>query len=142
LVFHHATSQHTSSPASPTPAPLDEIAMEKQGLALQEKGDFAAAEPLLRQCLAIRQRTLGPEHIDTLAAMNNLGNLLHDRGKLDEAEAIHYGCLAAREKTLGPDHPHTLGSLNNLALVLRAKGDFAGAEPLYRRAWTTMQRTA
>ena len=55
--------------------------MEHEALALQDKGEYKAAEELFRKCLAERQRALGPDHTDTLAAMNNLANLLHERGE-------------------------------------------------------------
>jgi tetratricopeptide (TPR) repeat protein len=128
--------------AAPVLAPLTPEAMEDQALALQDKGDYAAAEDLFRRCLAERQGVLGTEHIDTLAAINNLANLLHDRGNDSEAGFLHQQCLEVRERTLGPDHPHTLASLNNLALVLKAKGDLAAAEPFSRRAWESMRRIA
>jgi tetratricopeptide (TPR) repeat protein len=108
--------------------------MEHEALALQDKGEYKAAEELFRNCLSERQRALGADHIDTLAAMNNLANLLHDRGENLEAESLHQQVLEARERTLGPDHPHTLATLNNLALVLKARGSFAEAEPYARRA--------
>lgn len=130
LIVVILSQRRPPAPAAATPAPLNPQVLEEQALALQEKGDYAAAEELFRTCLAERQRVLGPEHIDTLAAMNNLANLLHDRGKNAEAGSLHRVALDARERTLGPDHPHTFASLNNLALVLQANGDLAGAEPV------------
>jgi tetratricopeptide (TPR) repeat protein len=114
-------SCHKAPPPPPAPPPLSANDLETRGLALQEKGDFPAAEKDLRECLDERERTLGPEDIDTLAALNNLANLLLDRGQLDEAEALDSRCLEARQRTLGPDHPHTHASQNNLAIVLRSK---------------------
>ena len=70
--------------------------MEHEALALQEKGEYKPAEELFRNCLSERQRTLGADHIDTLAAMNNLANLLHDRGENLEAETLHQQVLEAR----------------------------------------------
>jgi tetratricopeptide (TPR) repeat protein len=113
----------------PTAVPQSAESMEQEALALQDKGEYKAAEGLFRKCLAERQRALGADNIDTLAAMNNLANLLHGRGENSEAETLHLQVLEARERILGPDHPHTLASLNNLALVLNARGNFAGAEP-------------
>src|ERR1700752_1605609 len=72
-----------------TAVPPDPQAMEEEAVALQEKGEYAAAEELFRKCLSERQRIFGPEHIDSLAAMNNLANLLHDRGINAEAETLH-----------------------------------------------------
>jgi hypothetical protein len=62
-------------------APRSSESMEQEALALQDKGEYQAAEELFRKCLAERQRALGADHIDTLAAMNNLANLLHERGE-------------------------------------------------------------
>jgi hypothetical protein len=95
----------------PAPVPPSPQVMEEQALALQGRGEYAAAEELFRECLTERQKVLGPENIDSLAAMNNLANLLHDRGKDTEAETLHRQArMLAR--TLGADHPHTLASLN------------------------------
>ncbi len=42
------------------------------GRTLQAKGDRTAAEPLYRSVLEIRERTLGPDHRDTLTSVRNL----------------------------------------------------------------------
>ena len=63
--------------------------MEQEALKLQDKGEYKIAEELFRKCLAERQRTLAADHIEVLAAMNNLANLLHERGENTEAEALH-----------------------------------------------------
>ena len=86
------------SEALPPPIAPSAEAMEKEALALQDKGEYPAAEELFRKCLAERQRTLGTDHIDSLAAMNNLANLLHDRGNNAEAETLHQQALEAREE--------------------------------------------
>ncbi|MEP6672375.1 MAG: hypothetical protein ABJF10_24635, partial [Chthoniobacter sp.] len=39
--FHHAPPKAAVAPATPVPAPMDEITMEKTALELQEKGNFA-----------------------------------------------------------------------------------------------------
>ena len=38
---------------------------------LLKKGDLAAAEPLLREALAVHRETLGSRHPDTLISINN-----------------------------------------------------------------------
>ena len=55
---------------------------------LQDQGKLSEAEPLFREALAARRRTLGDEHPDTLTSVNNMASLLLDQGKLDEARAI------------------------------------------------------
>ena len=58
------------------------------GALLLAKGDFAAAEPLLREALEGLRETLGNRHADTLSSMNNLGMLLEDKGDLAAAEPL------------------------------------------------------
>jgi tetratricopeptide (TPR) repeat protein len=100
LMIVVAPARRSEAPVS-APVPPSPQAMEEEALALQDKGEHAAAEQLFRECLTERQRVLGPEHIDTLAAMNNLANLLHVRGNNAEAEMLHRQALEARERTLG-----------------------------------------
>ena len=66
--------------------------------------------------LAGRERVLGPDHPDTLSAMNNLAVSLSDQGDLPAARALWEKVLAGRERVLGPDHPDTLSAMNNLAV--------------------------
>ena len=42
------------------------------------EGDSAAAEPLHRRALEVRERVLGPEHPDTLQSLNNLAVWLRE----------------------------------------------------------------
>ena len=59
---------------------------------LEARGAFAEAEPLLRRDLEARERRRGPEHRDTLTAVNNLAAVLHHLGKFSEAPLM---CCAA-----------------------------------------------
>jgi tetratricopeptide (TPR) repeat protein len=81
-----------------------------------------------------RQKALGAEHPDTLAALENLVRTLRKQGELEEAEASARSGLAARERVLGAHHPDTFGNLATLADVLRDQGDASGAELLYQEA--------
>jgi hypothetical protein len=80
---------------SETAAPPTPGEMEERALALQESGNYSAAEELFRRSLSERQKALGPDHIDTLACMNNLANLLHVRNNDTEAGFLHQQCLEA-----------------------------------------------
>ena len=59
---------------------------------LVERGAFAEAVPLRRRVLEARERQLGPEHRETLIAVNNLASVLQDLGKFNEAPLM---CCAA-----------------------------------------------
>ena len=87
------------------------------------------------------ERTLGADHPDTLASVNNLANCFKARGQLKDAEALFRRALEARERTLGAEHPDTLTSVNNLAICLKDMGQLKDAETLFRRALEARERT-
>ncbi|CAK0847817.1 unnamed protein product, partial [Prorocentrum cordatum] len=97
-------------------------ALNNLALLLREAGDFAGAEPLLRDVREGRRRLCGPNHQSTLTADNNLGVLLQDMGNYSEAEPLQREAWRSRRATLGPEHPETLTALNNLATVQKAMG--------------------
>jgi len=96
---------------------------------------YSQAAPLLRDALAICEKTLGPEHRDTAGSLNNLANVLRAQGDLAGARPLFERALAISEKVLGPEHPDTaISLLNNLAQLLQAQGDLAGVRSLFERA--------
>jgi tetratricopeptide (TPR) repeat protein len=95
---------------------------------------YAEALPYSERALAIREKTLGPDHPHTATSLNNLAGLLESQGDLAGARPYYERARAISEKALGPDHPHTATSLNNLAYLLQSQGDLAGARPYYERA--------
>ncbi|MCT0223761.1 CHAT domain-containing protein [Synechococcus sp. CS-1328] len=84
--------------------------------------------------MAIREKTLGPDHPETANSLNNLAELYDNQGNYAKAEPLYIRALAINEKALGPDHPGTAQSLSNLALLFLNQGAYAKAEPLYIRA--------
>ncbi|MEM9599234.1 MAG: serine/threonine-protein kinase, partial [Acidobacteriota bacterium] len=107
---------------------------------LRYGGDFATAEALQRDVLAMRIRLYGTGHENVATAWNNLGNTLRQRGRLDEAEAYLRRALAARIELLGKDSPRTLNTDNSLALVLRDRGELAAAESRLRANLASRRR--
>ena len=60
---------------------------------------------LLRQSgrgVAIREKTLGSNHLDTAASLNSLALLLADQGDLAGARPLYERALAISEEALGP----------------------------------------
>jgi tetratricopeptide (TPR) repeat protein len=57
----------------------------------------------------------GPEHPNTLKAMESLAGPLHETGHPEEALEIRENVLLLRRKVLGPEHPDTLGAMTGLA---------------------------
>jgi tetratricopeptide (TPR) repeat protein len=98
-----------------------------------EMGNYHAAKEMGRAALEAREATLGAEHPDTLASVNNLGWVLSRQGKYEEAEVIHRQALKAKEKVIGLEHPDTLTSVHNLGSVLSKQGKYEEAEVMHRR---------
>jgi tetratricopeptide (TPR) repeat protein len=103
------------------------------GLALFESGQYTEAAPFLSRALKITEISLGADHPNTAAILNNLGHVYRSQGKYAEAEPLFKRALAIREKALGADHLDTAISLNNLVLLRYSQGKYADAEPLSKR---------
>ena len=88
------------------------------GSLLKTQGQYEEAEPLLREALEVRRRTLGDEHPGTLISINNLGLLLQDQGKYDDAEPLLREALEVKRRTPGDDHPETLKAKQKLEDLL------------------------
>jgi tetratricopeptide (TPR) repeat protein len=96
--------------------------------------NYVGAEPLFRRALAINEKVLGPEHLNTTLNLNRLANVLFRKGDNAGAEPIYHRALRVCEKTLGSDHLLTTTIKNNIATLMRSRGDLPGAEALYREA--------
>ena len=103
-------------------------------LYLWNRGEYGAAEPLYTRALAIREKTLGPDHPDVAKSLNNLAILYSEQERYGDAEPLLTRALAIVEKALGPDHPAVAQSLNDLAGLYDAQGRYQEAEPLLRGA--------
>jgi tetratricopeptide (TPR) repeat protein len=102
------------------------------GWVLYDQGHYQQVETVLREVLKERERLLGPEHPDTIAARHYLARALNLQGRYAEAEAEFRHVLKLRTRVLGPEHPDTLRTRNNLANVLDDEGKHAEAEAEYR----------
>ncbi|WP_229205957.1 KGGVGR-motif variant AAA ATPase [Duganella sp. Leaf126] len=86
-------------------------------LYLQE-GRLRQATACFEESLALRQRAMGDEHLDTVASKGNLAGALRLQGQLDEAQFLEESVIAARERLLGPEHLDTLAARSSLAATL------------------------
>lgn len=108
--------------------------LAEKGVTLYQKNQYADAEPLFREALAIARRALPAEHPDVATCLNNLAGVLYLMGRTSEAEPLFREALATRRKVLPARHPAIAESLNNLATLLVAAGRAGEAEPLYQAA--------
>lgn len=114
--------------------------LRRVALYLQERVQYAEAEPLLHQSLAIFEKTVGSEHNDVAQTLDTLAVLYYCQGKYAEAEPVFQRALTIRKKVLEPDHPDVADSLNNLAMIYYEQGKYEQAEPLFQQAlviWET-----
>jgi tetratricopeptide (TPR) repeat protein len=119
--------------------PTDRL-MSQLGLYWRKRGQFRAAEPLIRRALAIDERFFGNDHPNVANCLNNLALLLQATNHLAEAEPLIRRALDIAERSFGNDHPEVATNLNNLALLLQATNRLAEAEPLMRRALAIDER--
>jgi hypothetical protein len=90
-------------------------------------GSYAAARDLWRQVVEARERALGPDAPDTLAARGNLARWTGEAGDAAGARDQFAALLPLHEQVLGPDAPDTLAARGNLAYWTGQAGDPAGA---------------
>ncbi len=93
--------------------------------------DYARAEPLLDEALAIRKKMVGENHPDYAATLSSLASLYYSKGDYARAEPLYERALAIRKQTLGEEHRDYASSLNSLANLHYSMNDYARAEPLY-----------
>ncbi|HEY5028023.1 MAG TPA: tetratricopeptide repeat protein [Candidatus Angelobacter sp.] len=108
--------------------------LRNAGFYLHQRAQYAEAEPLYNQGLAIREKTYGREHPDTAESLSKLAWLYSNQGKYAKSESLEKRALEIREKVLGPEHSETATCLHNLALLYYNQGRYGEAEPLFQRA--------
>ena len=88
---------------------------------LKAQGKLVEAEPLYREALEGRRRTLGDTHPNTLNSINNFAMLLEAQRKLSEAELLYREAVSGAKKTLGDAHPTTVIFQENLDLLQKMR---------------------
>jgi tetratricopeptide (TPR) repeat protein/CHAT domain-containing protein len=120
--------------------PEDVGAIMLRGLAAAEAGRHDQALTDLTRALAIREKTLGPDHPDVASSLNTLAGLYYAQGQYAQAEPLYKRALAINEKVFGPDHLSVATGLNNLAYLSSTQGQYAQAEPLYKRSLAILEK--
>src|SRR5262249_44737991 len=63
--------------------------MSQAGIYLNQRAQYAEAEPLYKLALDIYDKAHGAEHPDVAASLSNLALLYHNIGSWDEAESLY-----------------------------------------------------
>ena len=104
------------------------------GGALLEAGDFRAAEPHLREALAMQRRLAGPGSAPEADIVHTLGRVRQLEGRYDEAEKLYTDSLALYTEAARGETPAVSSVMNDLAQVLERRADLAGAVAMTRDA--------
>jgi serine/threonine protein kinase len=123
----------------PKDSPQLAAMLAQVGMELLKLNKGAEAEPLLRECLAIREK-LDPDHPETLNTMNSLGVAYWQMRQLDKSIPLFEKLLKGREAKLGRDHPTTLESVANLGVNYRDAGRLQEAIPLLEEAYRASKK--
>ncbi|MEV0918761.1 tetratricopeptide repeat protein [Streptomyces sp. NPDC049967] len=126
-------------PHPPDPSAESLARRHEQAVELHADGRPYEATAVYEEVAEARARVLGPDHPDTLVALDGLAAVYGDTGRGQEALRLGERVAEARTRVLGPEHPHTLETLDNLA----ASYDDVGRtqEALRLREWLAEART-
>src|SRR5262249_44827523 len=104
-------------------------------------GRFREAETMATNALAIRQKLLGPEHLDVADSLRNLAILYGSEGRWDEAERTAQKVLEMRRRLLLPEHEHIwiASALEDVAWAASGTGKYEEAEKLDAEALVMRQ---
>ncbi len=110
------------------------------GQELSQAGRNAEASTILRDLLAVLDRTRPPENRTRLHVLDELATLSAREGKYDEAIAMFRNAVDLHQRVLGPEHPHTLGVMNNFVNMLVSSNHDQEAEALARQTLVARER--
>ncbi|HKK27943.1 MAG TPA: tetratricopeptide repeat protein [Gemmatimonadota bacterium] len=125
--------------------PVTAMALDNLGMELREAGKYDEAEPLMRRALAVRVRTLGPDHRFTAESYFSLGLLLALRGRggdWAEADSLLHASLDVFRATLGPTHRAVGYALYALGVLDMQRRDAPAAEAWFRKALAIRRATS
>lgn len=104
------------------------------------RGTPADGLPLAKNVLAIRTRSLGPDHDDTALAHKLLGFVHYRLGQFEPALAAYRRSAAVHARKHGPDSLAVADSERGVADILKDQGKFEEAGALYQRVLDIQRR--
>jgi serine/threonine protein kinase/tetratricopeptide (TPR) repeat protein len=110
------------------------------GQVYDQLGRYDEMYALHSQSLAIRRRTLGDEHGDTLRSVIDVTSALVYQAKLADAERYAQEAYEKSNRVFGEDHRLTIDALGQLAQAFNSPGKFDKAETYAREAFERSRR--
>lgn len=104
-------------------------------------GDAAQAERVVREAIALQERTVGTRGVRTATLYNTLGIVLNELGRYRESiEALTHATDTERASRRAPTED-AIG-LANLASTMESAGDYPGALALFEQALATIEKNS
>jgi tetratricopeptide (TPR) repeat protein len=114
--------------------PDDPGVLLASALSMTEAGEYAAAEPLHRQALAIIEKAPGPYNHGVAIALRGLATLLEDKGEYSGAGPLYSQALAIDLGILPLSDPELSIDIGDIGGLLLKMGDYTAAEAMFRTA--------
>ncbi len=108
--------------------------LRNHGRLLSDQGNYAEAEPLLRDALEHYGRSEQADNAEFASALSDLGLLFNRKADYTVAETFYRDSLAMRRRLYGDDHPGVAENLDDLGMMLRQRGDYIAAQPMLSQA--------
>lgn len=108
--------------------------LNNRGLLLSDDGQFAAAEASLQESLALFQKELGPEHLQSGKAWFALAQNSFNAGDLRKAQRQIAEALRIERKVLDRDNPILADTLSMQGQIFQGLGQLTEAERSLREA--------
>jgi len=116
-------------------------AKQQMGRALIVTGAYQAALALYEELVPLLEKSIGPEHPDTLFCRTGVAHALNFQRKYAEAEMQYRAVFAIQERVLGSEHQVTLEARYNLVGVQYGRSiKHSEAEAEYRAVLAILQR--
>lgn len=105
------------------------------GRLYRQRGDYNAAEPLLREALSLQREHPPSSALDSARSLHQLARLLRHKGKVERAEDLYRDALATQREEIGNDpHPDVAKNLSELGVIAARTGAYNRADSLFRKA--------
>jgi tetratricopeptide (TPR) repeat protein/predicted Ser/Thr protein kinase len=98
------------------------------------EGKYDEAREYQAQALALRERSLGPNHPSVALTLSSLGLIAQSNGDYDDAREYLERALIIYEKALGPNHPRVASTLGSFGTLMGRQGKYEEARGYLERA--------
>ena len=113
---------------------------EQSGSLYYEQGRYSEAKPLFLQALKLAKSSLGEDHPQVAASLNNLAKLYCYQEHYSEAELLFLQALELTKRLLGEDHSDFAENMNSLANIYYLQGRYSEAEHILAQALEIYQQ--